>query len=68
MDFQSVPSDPECFDKLSRCDLKTGQRVSAVGSNRCLTGRGPREENPAGRLRQSRASGVERGTRSRVES
>ena len=72
MDFQYVPSDSVCFDKLSRCDLWTGgwQCVGAVRSNRCVTGRRP-HDNYAVRFRQrqrirSRARGTQliRGVRS----
>ena len=56
MDFRFVPSDPVCFDKLSYCDKSIGQRVRAVGLNRCVTGRRARDKNHAGRFRESRES------------
>ena len=47
MNFRFFPCDPVCFDKLSRCDEKTGiwQHIRALGYNRCVTGRRPRDEN-----------------------
>ena len=43
MDFQFVPSDPVCFDKLSRCDYSTGKRdqgtqLQPVGNRNETTG------------------------------
>ena len=45
MDFRFVPSDPVCFDKLSRCDFLAGkwECVGAGRSSRCVTGRRPRD-------------------------
>ena len=59
MDFRFVPSDPGCFDKLSRCDKKTRiwQHTRALGYNRGVTGRKPRDENHAVRFGQSAENG-----------
>ena len=55
MDFLFVPSDPVCFGKLSHFDYQTGRwrRVRALRSNRCVIGRGSRDENHGVRFRQS---------------
>ena len=69
MDFRFIPSDPVCFDKLSRCDEQTWiwPHIRALGYNRCVTGKRPREENHAVRFKQRQRIAVLRGTCSRSD-
>ena len=64
MDFRFVPSDPGCWHVVVS---KQDRTTRAVGYNKCITGRRPRDENHAVRFRQSAKNRVERERRSRSE-
>ena len=53
MDFRFVPSDPACLTSCHILISKQHSTIRALGSNRYVTGRRSRDENPAVTFRQS---------------
>ena len=53
MDLRFVPSDPMCLASCHILISKQDSTVSALRSNRCVTGRRSRDENHAVRFRES---------------